>query len=93
MCTLSVYFSDPMDQTDPLSRGTMVCWMPDLHPRKGVEPSRSNPNAIEVPADEWAQVKEQLELVPHLTEQLQVMIQQHEQLLSLLAAQQQKEQQ
>jgi hypothetical protein len=44
---------------------------------------------VQVPAGEWAALREQLEVVPHLTQQLQTMTRQHEQLLSLLAAQQQ----
>lgn len=51
----------------------------------GVQTPR--PGFVEVPAEEFAQLKEQLEVVPHLTEQLQIMTRQHEQLLSLLAAQ------
>jgi hypothetical protein len=49
----------------------------------------SRPGYVEVPAAEWASLREQLEVVPHLTQQLQTMTRQHEQLLSLLAAQQQ----
>jgi hypothetical protein len=49
----------------------------------------SRPGYVEVPAAEWASLREQLEVVPHLTQQLQTMTHQHEQLLSLLAAQQQ----
>lgn len=58
-----------------------------------VKSSRKTPGMIEVPEDEWNQLKEQLEVVPHLTEQLQVMTRQHEQLLSLLAGQQQEKRQ
>jgi hypothetical protein len=45
------------------------------------------PGYVEVPAAEWAALREQLEVVPHLTQQLQTLTCQHEQLLSLLAAQ------
>jgi hypothetical protein len=51
----------------------------------------SRPGYVEVPAAEWAALREQLEVVPHLTQQLQTMTRQHEQLLSLLAAQQQQQ--
>jgi hypothetical protein len=54
----------------------------------GVRPG-SRPGFVQVPAAEWAALREQLEVVPHLTQQLQTMTRQHEQLLSLLAAQQQ----
>lgn len=54
-------------------------------------PGRTRPGYVEVREEEWLALKEQLEVVPHLTEQLQIMTRQHEQLLSLLAAQQQQD--
>jgi hypothetical protein len=54
--------------------------------------SKVRPGYIEVKEEEWNQLKEQLAVVPHLTEQLQIMTRQHEQLLSLLAAQQGQQQ-
>lgn len=68
--------------------------------RKAERDSRGNrgntqtrPGYVEVREEEWNQLKEQLQVVPHLTEQLQIMTRQHEQLLSLLAAQQGHQQQ
>jgi hypothetical protein len=59
---------------------------------RGVGSARSSSSRyVEVPAAEWAALREQLEVVPHLTQQLQTMTRQHEQLLSLLAAQQQQQ--
>jgi hypothetical protein len=59
--------------------------------KRGVGSARSSSAGyVEVPAAEWAALREQLEVVPHLTQQLQIMTRQHEQLLSLLAAQQQQ---
>jgi hypothetical protein len=55
-------------------------------------PLTTRPGYVEVREDEWNQLKEQLQVVPHLTEQLQIMTRQHEQLLSLLAAQQSQQQ-
>jgi len=53
---------------------------------------QTRPGYVEVREEEWIQLKEQLQVVPHLTEQLQIMTRQHEQLLSLLAAQQGQQQ-
>ncbi|WIA15706.1 hypothetical protein OEZ85_002327 [Tetradesmus obliquus] len=47
----------------------------------------ARPGFVGVPAAEWAALREQLEVVPGLTQQLQTMTRQHEQLLGLLAAQ------
>lgn len=55
---------------------------------RGSSPTQTRPGYIEVREEDWNQLKEQLQVVPHLTEQLQIMTRQHEQLLSLLAAQQ-----
>jgi hypothetical protein len=68
-------------------------------PRSSRQPGSSSssrragprPGFVEVPESEWAALREQLEVVPHLTQQLQTMTRQHEQLLSLLAAQQQQQ--
>jgi hypothetical protein len=46
------------------------------------------PGYVEVPQEEWDSLKEQLAVVPALTEQLQIMTRQHEQLLALLTKQQ-----
>lgn len=56
--------------------------------RRGSSRTQTRPGYIEVREEEWNQLKEQLQVVPHLTEQLQIMTRQHEQLLSLLATQQ-----
>ena len=56
-------------------------------------PKQTRPGFVEVREEEWNQLKEQLQVVPHLTEQLQIMTRQHEQLLTLLAAQQGQQQQ
>lgn len=56
--------------------------------RGGSSRTQTRPGYIEVREEEWNQLKEQLQVVPHLTEQLQIMTRQHEQLLSLLATQQ-----
>lgn len=89
--TFNVYLCDPR----PSSSGRR----PQRSTAKRADTAKTSsgaaspkPGMIEVPESEWSQLKEQLEMVPHLTEQLQVMTQQHEQLLSLLAAQQPSQQ-
>lgn len=52
----------------------------------------SRPGFVEVPEAEWTALREQLDMVPLLTEQLQVMTQQHEQLLLLLEERRRKQQ-
>jgi hypothetical protein len=59
---------------------------------RSLGPKQTRPGFVEVREEEWNQLKEQLQVVPHLTEQLQIMTRQHEQLLTLLAAQQGQQQ-
>jgi hypothetical protein len=74
----------------PKSKGGQAAQRRSNRDRREAGSSRSSRDGyVEVPAAEWASLREQLEVVPHLTQQLQTMTRQHEQLLSLLAAQQQ----